>query len=501
MSSVFFADKPYGITTHQTDAIRIGFIEWLSRKYKKPILAAHRLDKTTTGCLVCSDDRKKIADISQSWATINKKYLFITDRAPATSEWEISSFIEKRDDQWVSLSEPKTNATTRFFLRHHKDGYYLVEAHPLSGKTHQIRLHAAQSGVPMLGDSLYGGSPFPLLFLHCFEIKGPELQFTSSPPLIYDHLEWLQHPELCQWLMSYDRRQRLYPEFFNKNSCVRLIHDEGTPLRVDLLGDVAHAGWWSDTGPTSLQLKNIEYFFSIIGVTKWTLQDYGKKRSQLNKFIVDQAPASWQATENNLIYKFNKTVGAAPGLFLDQRTHRLWVQDYGSGKRVLNLFAYTGGFSLNAAQGGAQDVVTVDLSKKYKLWAQENFLLNQLASSSYKFYDMDSFDYLRYSQKKGLQFDLIICDPPSFSRDGKKIFRIDKDFKELLDLCLSLLPQGGRLLFSNNFESWSNADWERQINTSSLSQAYNLTHFFSYQWDFEFYPENAVLKSFLFEKK
>ena len=168
---------------------------------------------------------------------------------------------------------------------------------------------------------------------------------------------------------------------------------------------------------------------------------------------------------------------------------------------MLNLFAYTGGFSLNAALGGASDVVTVDLSSKYKNWAQKNFNHNKLASPQFKFYDMDSFDYLSFAQKKNLRFDLILCDPPSFSRNKKDTFQIDRDFNQLIEICLDRLNPDGSLLFSTNFEEWTAAQWEHKLNSIFSSQNFEIINNFSMQWDFEWHPSNSQMKAFHFKKK
>jgi 23S rRNA (cytosine1962-C5)-methyltransferase len=301
--------------------------------------------------------------------------------------------------------------------------------------------------------------------------------------------------------MSYDRRQRLYPELLSNNQCLRLIHNEGTPLRVDLLGSVAHAGWWHETPPTKAEQDALEIFFEMMTIRSWSLQNYGKQRQLENKFFIDKAPESWLAEENGLTYEFTKSIGAAPGLFLDQREHRKWIQKNSANKRVLNLFAYTGGFSLNAAKGGASEVVTVDLSAKYKEWAQKNFSLNQLSSPSFKFYDMDSFDYLLYAKKKGLLFDMILCDPPSFSRSKKGQFQIDRDYGKLLEMSLAVLAPGGDLLFSTNYEQWSASQWMQKIRINKALHTLEIKDNFSLQWDFDWHSDNAQMKAFHLRKK
>jgi 23S rRNA (cytosine1962-C5)-methyltransferase len=503
-SSVFCAHKPSGISSHQTDPEKPGFVEWLTQQKQTPVYLCHRLDKQTTGCFIATTDRNECAQVSELWAQglVQKTYWFLTDKRPQETTWTATSHIEKKGSHWTSDPHSKApNATTQFKLLKSSEDFFLIEARPLTGKTHQIRLQAQDSKVPLLGDIQYGGSPFPLFFLHCLDIQFADVHFHSAAPLVYENLVFLKNPLLCQWLISFDRRQRLYPQLLKDNQCLRLIHDEGSPLRVDLLGSTAHAGWWSDLPPTSQQIDTLNIFFETIGVSSWSLQNYGKTRELENKFFVDRAPEKWIASENGILYHFAKTVGAAPGLFLDQREHRLWVQKNSTHKRVLNLFAYTGGFSINAAHGGATDVVTVDLSSKYKKWAQDNFALNQLSSPLFKFYDMDSFEYLKFAQKKGLTYDLIICDPPSFSRNKGHRFQVDKDFPHLIELCLAVLSTKGILLFSSNYEGWSFSQWSQKLKKLNFSQVDEITGNFSLQWDFDWHAESSILKAFILRKK
>jgi 23S rRNA (cytosine1962-C5)-methyltransferase len=486
VQSVFCANKPYGISSHQVDDCKPGLVEWLTKEKQQPVYLCHRLDKTTTGCFIATTNRDECAKVNDLWSQgqVAKKYLLITDRAPAQTEWSVSTPIENK------------SASTRFRSLKKEGNFHLIEAIPIHGRTHQIRIHAKESQIPLLGDTSFGGTAYPLMFLHCQSISSELFEFSMEPPIHYSDLSLLSDPLLCQWLMSADRRRRLYPELLDGQNCLRLVHDEGTPLRVDLLGPVAHAGWWSNVPPSDQALTSLQQFFERQNIKHWTLQNYGKSRSLENKFYVDNAPAIWIAQENSLKYEMNKSVGASPGLFLDQREHRKWLQDNSSEKKILNLFAYTAGFSLNAAAGGATEVVTVDLSKKYIDWCRKNFALNSFESKAFKFYDMDSFAYLKFAAKKTLSFDVIICDPPSFSRHEKTTFRIEKDFPQLIEMCLSVLAPHGILLFSTNFEQWDTPEWERQIKSKCHLQDVEITSNFSMQWDFDWHQNNSLLKSF-----
>lgn len=120
------------------------------------------------------------------------------------------------------------------------------------------------------------------------------------------------------------------------------------------------------------------------------------------------------------------------------------------GVQVLNLFAYTGSFSVYAAAGGAEMTHTVDLSKTYCDWARRNLELNGFPADKNWIYRMDAMEFYRYAARKGLTFDLIIIDPPTFSRNKESNFSVQRDQVELIEGAASLLRVGGRILFSNN---------------------------------------------------
>lgn len=144
------------------------------------------------------------------------------------------------------------------------------------------------------------------------------------------------------------------------------------------------------------------------------------------------------------------------GLFLDHRNTRLQVGNLAAGKRFLNLFSYTGSFTVYAATGGAVSSETVDLSNTYLEWAQRNFSLNQLDMQQHRLIRADVFQYLQQALEQGKQFDLIVMDPPSFSNSKKMIDILDvqRDQACLIDGAMQLLATDGVLFFSNNLRSF-----------------------------------------------
>ena len=136
------------------------------------------------------------------------------------------------------------------------------------------------------------------------------------------------------------------------------------------------------------------------------------------------------------------------GLFLDHRRARRRVGDACAGGRVLNLFCYTGAFTVYAAKGGAAATVSVDLSATYLEWAERNLRLNGLAGPAHLLVRADAFAFLR---EGSAEFDWIVLDPPTVSRSSRgRSFEIQSAHVELIELALARLAPGGRILFSTN---------------------------------------------------
>ena len=165
---------------------------------------------------------------------------------------------------------------------------------------------------------------------------------------------------------------------------------------------------------------------------------------------LDQAGQFLTVKENGLSFLVNLSDYLDTGLFLDHRITRQMVRDAAAGKKVLNLFAYTGSFSVYAAAGGATVVETVDLSNTYINWAKRNFEANELSGPGFKFVQADVLQYL--AKLPGESFDIIVLDPPTFSNSQRMESTLDiqRDHAKLVNECLRVLQKGGQLYFSTN---------------------------------------------------
>ncbi|GAA4449590.1 class I SAM-dependent methyltransferase [Rurimicrobium arvi] len=178
------------------------------------------------------------------------------------------------------------------------------------------------------------------------------------------------------------------------------------------------------------------------------------KEGQYQKF--DTTKQERIVSENGLSFIVNLTDYLDTGLFLDHRITRRMVQEEAEGKRVLNLFCYTGSFSVYAAKGGAKSVTSVDLSKTYINWAKRNMQFNKLYRPEvHEFVQADVMEVIDELPRNS--FDLIVCDPPTFSNSKRMdtSFDVQRDHVVLLKKLLKACTEEGKIYFSNNYRGFS----------------------------------------------
>lgn len=172
------------------------------------------------------------------------------------------------------------------------------------------------------------------------------------------------------------------------------------------------------------------------------------------RLILGDADGNLQSTllERTLRYGIDFGAGYSVGFFIDQRENRRFVRAIGP-RSLLNCFAYTCSFSVTAATVGAK-TVSIDLSKKSLARGRENFALNSLATNDHRFLADDVMEVLPRLARKGEKFDVIILDPPTFSRSHRgKAFQVEKDFETLLLAALEVAERDGKILLSTNCSS------------------------------------------------
>lgn len=177
-------------------------------------------------------------------------------------------------------------------------------------------------------------------------------------------------------------------------------------------------------------------------------------RSQHEK--TDSEAVVTTVKENGLLFKVDLTTYVDTGLFLDHAVTRQLIRERSANADVLNLFSYTGSFSVYAAAGLANSVTSVDMSATYTKWAEENLAANGYSGDLYKCICMDAAKFIRQAEKDGLKYDIIIFDPPSFSNSHKMDgdFDVARDYSLWVKNLLKILKKTGIILFSTNLGSF-----------------------------------------------
>ncbi|ANB85495.1 class I SAM-dependent rRNA methyltransferase [Bacillus velezensis] len=211
--------------------------------------------------------------------------------------------------------------------------------------------------------------------------------------------------------------------------------------------------------------------------------------------------------ENSIRYAVDLNDGAMTGIFLDQRHVRKAIRDkYANGRRVLNTFSYTGAFSVAAALGGAEKTTSVDVANRSLAKTIEQFSANGIDYEAHDIKVMDVFKYFGYAEKKGLEFDLIILDPPSFARTKKRTFSAAKDYKNLLKETIAITAKNGIIVASTNSSAFNMKKFKGFIETAfkETNERYDILEEYTLPEDFKTIPafkEGNYLKVVFLRKK
>jgi len=446
-SGVIFEDdhllavnKPSGISTHTPNKdLCWGWYEyfhWFNPGVEK-LKLLHRLDRDTSGVLLFAKSPEASRELAGQWesGSVFKRYVFATRRKPQKNSWKIDQSIDgqKACTEFRALSG---------------GAFHRIEALPKTGRTHQVRIHASVSGVPIVGDREHGDpkDSWPLL-LHAAELRcrapGATADSTFSAPL---------------------------PETFSAGSARATWWKRAGLLREAMSGDASR---WVHGMADGFPEQVVERFKDVWVLSNFTevREDELKKALSGRKLVikrylgqgrvenVGQAPPV-SVVENGLRYKVRFDEATTTGLYLDQRENRLMLKRI-MGRLppgpVLNCFAHTCSFSVVAACAG-RATASIDLSAKYLEWGKRNFILNSLDPEKHRWLRGDTADWIKRLKKKDERFAAIILDPPSFSRGKLGAFSVEKDLESLIREALSLLLPGGSMLVATNFQKWSRED-------------------------------------------
>jgi 23S rRNA (cytosine1962-C5)-methyltransferase len=179
----------------------------------------------------------------------------------------------------------------------------------------------------------------------------------------------------------------------------------------------------------------------------------------------DEAPVEVVVEEEGCRFAVDVSAPLGVGFFPDMRLGRDAVARRASGRRLLNLFSYTGAFSVRAAKAGASAVVAVDTAAKVHARARRNYELSGLDPRGMEQVTADATKTLERFVDRGQHFDLVVCDPPTFSHGPKPgaTFSVGTDLAQLAGACLAVLEPGGLLAFSSNSSKLTSADLDRAL--------------------------------------
>lgn len=478
-------NKPAGWNTHAPAPYAgEGVYEWL--RHREPRWASlaiiHRLDKETSGLLVFAKTPIANRTLTQQFTarTVTKSYRLVTDRPVSRDEFRVVSTLVRAGDRYVSRSPVAggEHAETLFRVVERREGRTVLTALPATGRTHQIRVHAAASGCPILGDTLYGGTTSARVWLHAEEI-GFLHPGSGEPITLHAPVDFAAEPRMAL------RRAIIDPAL---TDCFRLVHGaaDGWPgWQVEKLGPFLLSQTEAPlSAPQRAVLSDVVASFRAGGspvrgayhkrLSRHVRQTTPGETSPVLEYG-EPAPERFAIRENGLSFELSFCEGYSVGLFLDQRDNRRrlltrhvaadFSLEYPREARpeVLNAFAYTGGFSVCAARGGAR-VTSLDLSRKYLDWGRRNFALNGLDPAQHDFIYGDVFDWLRRLAKKQRRFEAVLLDPPTFSQSKEHgVFRAEKDYGALVTATLPLLAPDGVLFASTNAASLAPEKFLAQI--------------------------------------
>ena len=271
----------------------------------------------------------------------------------------------------------------------------------------------------------------------------------------------------------------------------RLFNQEGDGfggLTVDLYGDYAVFSWYNSY---VYQIRKVisEAFRQVFPEVLGAYEKIRFKGLDYESAHVygQEAPDFFTVLENGVLYQVFMNDGLMTGIFLDQHEVRgSLVDGLAMGKSLLNMFSYTAAFSVAAAMGGASQTTSVDLAKRSRELSQAHFQANGISTDDHRFIIMDVFEYFKYAKRKGLTYDVIVLDPPSFARNKKQTFSVAKDYHKLISQSLEILNPGGLIIASTNAANVSRQKFTEQIDKGFAGRSYQILNKYGLPADFAY---------------
>ena len=286
-----------------------------------------------------------------------------------------------------------------------------------------------------------------------------------------------------------EKRRAYYQD--DLTTAFRLFNQEGDGfggLTVDLYGDYAVFSWYNSYVYQIRQTIS-EAFRQVFPEVLGAYEKIRFKGLDYESAHVygQEAPNFFTVLENGVLYQVFMNDGLMTGIFLDQHEVRgSLVDGLAMGKSLLNMFSYTAAFSVAAAMGGASQTTSVDLAKRSRELSQAHFQANGLSTDDHRFIVMDVFEYFKYAKRKGLTYDVIVLDPPSFARNKKQTFSVAKDYHKLISQSLEILNPGGIIIASTNAANVSRQKFTEQIDKGFAGRSYQILNKYGLPADFAY---------------
>ena len=286
-----------------------------------------------------------------------------------------------------------------------------------------------------------------------------------------------------------EKRSAYYQD--DLTTAFRLFNQEGDGfggLTVDLYGDYAVFSWYNSY---VYQIRKViseafrQVFPEVLGAyekIRFKVLDYESAH-----VYGQEAPDFFTVLENGVLYQVFMNDGLMTGIFLDQHEVRgSLVDGLAMGKSLLNMFSYTAAFSVAAAMGGASQTTSVDLAKRSRELSEAHFQANGISTDDHRFIVMDVFEYFKYAKRKGLTYDVIVLDPPSFARNKKQTFSVAKDYHKLISQSLEILNPEGIIIASTNAANVSRQKFTEQIDKGFAGKSYQILNKYGLPADFAY---------------
>ena len=286
-----------------------------------------------------------------------------------------------------------------------------------------------------------------------------------------------------------EKRKSYYQD--DLTTAFRLFNQEGDGfggLTVDLYGDYAVFSWYNSYVYQIRQTIS-EAFRQVFPEVLGTYEKIRFKGLDYESAHVygQEAPDFFTVLENGVLYQVFMNDGLMTGIFLDQHEVRgSLVDGLAMGKSLLNMFSYTAAFSVAAAMGGASQTTSVDLAKRSRELSQAHFQANGISTGDHRFIVMDVFEYFKYAKRKGLTYDVIVLDPPSFARNKKQTFSVAKDYHKLISQSLEILNPEGIIIASTNAANVSRQKFTEQIDKGFAGRSYQILNKYGLPADFAY---------------